>query len=451
LRVDVDRPTRASWRGERPGRATELTQPGGATPLGVVDPLEIPGVAAAVRTWWRLPPVGRVFVALAAIDVLWRLLGIGGYRVNVALDIPISFLWAFAPHNLLILLPALVVLRRPDAATATPLILQGAIAIGLVELLSGPAQSVVIGLEGTLPLIASTILSIAATFVWAAGLLALAIGLLALRPPRPSLPLAGLANLAAGTVAAGVATAVFVALAVPGPGLGIPEWNTLSALAGTLGIIPSAVWAFLVWVVIRGAGDASRPRVATITAAAAAVLLALTWLPVLIADLVVLAEILVGQPVTVAPSSFSLGWFGTGLAMSALAVSFGLGLAGTSARTTGSPAPDARDAAATQGATDAPVMAAPALAGPTPALAGPTPELAWPAPGGDVPVYRPPADPAPAPEPEPPGPGASKAAPSTSKSARAKPAKVTPTKAKSSKPKASKPKARKQPPGDPAT
>ena len=49
----------------------------GASGLGVVDPLRIPGLERAGRAWQQLPALGRAFMALALVDLLARALNVG--------------------------------------------------------------------------------------------------------------------------------------------------------------------------------------------------------------------------------------------------------------------------------------------------------------------------------------------------------------------------------------
>src|SRR5262245_6464097 len=89
---------------------------------GVVDPLRVTGAAWARHTWAGLPQLSRSFVALAAIDVVVRALGLFDTRLGFAVDNPLSWFSAFLPHDALILLPAILLARRPDALESTPLI-----------------------------------------------------------------------------------------------------------------------------------------------------------------------------------------------------------------------------------------------------------------------------------------------------------------------------------------
>jgi hypothetical protein len=93
------------------------TKPAVATAegLGVVEPLRIPGAAAARRAFLGLPPVARLFIGLAGVDVVVRGLGLFGTGLFLFLDNPLTWFSAFFPHDALILLPALILARRPNA------------------------------------------------------------------------------------------------------------------------------------------------------------------------------------------------------------------------------------------------------------------------------------------------------------------------------------------------
>ena len=86
--------------------------------LGVVDPIRIPGAARVRRLWARLPLLSRVFVALAAVDVVVRGLGLFGTSLFLEIDHRLTWLTAFLPHDALILLPAVIVARRPTVPSS---------------------------------------------------------------------------------------------------------------------------------------------------------------------------------------------------------------------------------------------------------------------------------------------------------------------------------------------
>src|SRR5258706_116158 len=96
-----------------------------------------------------MPRIAQVFVALALVDLVGRALGVVEPGIGFSTEYPTSFVSAFLPNFALILLPALVLIRRPDAETATPWILRGAVVVALVELLGSPTRAFVAGLDNS--------------------------------------------------------------------------------------------------------------------------------------------------------------------------------------------------------------------------------------------------------------------------------------------------------------
>jgi hypothetical protein len=230
--------------------------------LGVVDPLRIPGLDWLRRSWRRLPPLAKVFVALTAIDVAIRVLGLWGTFLGLDLAIPITLITAFAPHDLLILLPAMVLARRPDAARATPLVLSGAVAVAVVELASRPLAGLLTAATGdvfVLPITVSTAASVAQGVGW----LAIALGLAGLTRHEPRRVIGGLANLVFAGLAAAALVTFFGSLVAPQPELGMPGAEGIYRVSGLLFVIGALAWAFLGRIVVRAADDTRRPLIAT--------------------------------------------------------------------------------------------------------------------------------------------------------------------------------------------
>jgi hypothetical protein len=287
--------------------------------LGVVDPLRIPGAAAARRAFLGLPMVARVFVALAGVDVVVRALGLFGTGLFLSLDQPLSWFTAFFPHDALILLPALVVARRPDAVEATPMVMRGAIAIALVELLGTPARAIVSG-SSIEPFAAPTVVSIVAILFQAGGWYWLALGVRGLNPVRPAESSAGLANLVGGALALSALINLLTTLFGPGPDVGDPTWTALLQLNSAMFVVQSFAFAYLARTVVLGTGDPNRPAAATNLATAALVLLAIGAIVGLLGPLLF--------PVTGQNEIWVvIGWLTGPAATTAFVASFGLGLA----------------------------------------------------------------------------------------------------------------------------
>jgi len=281
--------------------------------LGVVDPMRIPGSATLRRAWRALPILARVFVALAGVDVAARALGLFGTGLYLHLEYPLTWFTAFFPHDALILLPALIVARRPDALDSMPLVVRGAVAVAAVELLSAPAGNLVSIGNAPDPVVAPTVISIVAQLVTAGGWLWLAQGLRALNQAKPTESIAGLANLVAGALAIAALANLALALFGPQPDVGEPTWTTLLQLNNAVLAVPALAFAYLAGSTVLGTGDQTRPYAARQLAMGALVLLA-------IGSLVMFA---VGQGAV-----WVLIGFATGpLPMTAFLVAFGLGLA----------------------------------------------------------------------------------------------------------------------------
>jgi hypothetical protein len=318
-------------------RGAPLGTPASQTSLlGVVDPMRIPLPAPVARWWARLPTVGRAFVALAVLDVLARMFGV--LQPGLTLDVlqPTFLIAQLLPRALLILLPALVLSRRSDAAHATPLVLGGAITIALVELLEMTVTGSIGGF-GTDAMASWTLVSLVVVGLKAGAWITIAAGLIALKPPLPSRNVAGLGNLVAGSLAALAFVQLLLFFARPQGDLGDPGWNALYQLSGTFFIVQSIAWAFLARTVIRGAEDPRRPVVATRLAATAFVGLGAIALLELGLGLAVLFQTAFSLDVIPAGALDAvartpvilLAWL-TWFLTSAFLISFGLGLADAS-------------------------------------------------------------------------------------------------------------------------
>ncbi len=353
---------------------------GNTNELGVVDPIRLPrfvrpGLSVGGATWARLPVLGRAFVVLAIVDVAARAMGLFGMSLSIDLAFPISLVTAFVPGTLLILLPAFLLLRRPDAARATPLVLRGAIVLALVALLTDPLSNLVFGLPDGNGFVAGYGIGIGRTILSAVGWLAIAVGLGAVTTGKPGPAIAGLSNLVFATLLAAALISLALTLVLAPPDLGDPTWNAVALTAQALFVVELGVLAYLARVIVRGTEDRRRPAVARALASSATVIgAAVTAVGALVAAMAFVQVVfalsggLVGADV---PWTWVAGWPVT----AAIIVALALGLADNSVRLPG-----------TQGAF-APVRDP-----------GPDP-VHWPAPGGEVPTFhpvQPPADPAPA-------------------------------------------------------
>lgn len=240
---------------------------------GAVDPVRIPPWLgeAAERAWLETPPLARLFIGLAFVDVVSRGLGILQPRYDVGGDL-LALYAMLIPHDLWILLPAILVLRRPDAARATPLVLAGAVTIAILTLVERPLDNLFSGGNGppTMLLEVGLLQSIARFMAW----LLLARGLVALNPRQPIASAAGLSNLVLvlGSVALVLDLGRSFATSAD---FGDPNLNGIVALSNLLAFVATAGWLYLLWVIIRGIGDTRRPPLATTIAATGAAVAAL--------------------------------------------------------------------------------------------------------------------------------------------------------------------------------
>ena len=244
---------------------------------GVVDPIRVPAalqpIVDRVRAW---PRIAQVFVGLTVLDVLGRAIGLVEPDIYLSTDNPITFVSAFLPRDAFILLPALIVLRRRDAESATPLVLWGAVILALRELLWTTTASLVGRLtpEDPGPLFW---LSGLGAVVLGVGWFVLGQGLARLNPRDVRAPIAGLANVGLWLVA-GNALFVLVAtvLARPNiandPGTGGYELSNIVAAVSMLG------FATFVRAVLRGLEDPSRSLPVTRLAAIGVLLTAVIGL-----------------------------------------------------------------------------------------------------------------------------------------------------------------------------
>ena len=239
----------------------------------MVHPIRIPEwIREPAERWWReMPPVARLFVGLAALDIVGRSIGFLAPAIAWAYLTPLGFVTSFLPHDLWILLPALLIIRRPDAAAATPWIFRGALVVAIVEVARGPVQAILYlpGLA-TIQVLVGAAAGLALAGAWAL----MGRGLAVLTPRNPSPTVAGIATVAVALL--GILVALYLAEAITAPAFdfGDPGYNQAVTLSNLTGPIQVVGWTYLVWVVIRGLGDPRRPPMATNTAGTGAIMAA---------------------------------------------------------------------------------------------------------------------------------------------------------------------------------
>jgi hypothetical protein len=322
--------------------------------LGVVEPMRLPIPPAMTRWWGALPLLGRVFVGLAVIDVIGRIAGfLSPQFMFFDFVDPVVLVAQLFPRELVILLPALVLSRRADAAAATPLVLRGAVLLALVELI---APLVMNGFASLGPenIVIWTLLSLIAPLARALAWVTIGLGLLALSRNAPSPNVAGSANLVAGALGGLALLQLFLVMTGPRTELGDPASDGLFNLARSFFVLEPFALAFLGRIVVRGYGDSLRPAQATRLAATAFGVLGVVALVDVTLGLATLFRTAFGLgfiPVIGSVDSqtafgyaaFLGGWFFSGLMTSAFLASFALGLADTSARSTSDEKPEPSD------------------------------------------------------------------------------------------------------------
>ncbi len=289
------------------------SKPGASSPdPAVIDPMRIPGGAAARRAWDGLPILARAFIVLAFVDVVVRALGLLDTNLGLLLGDPLTWFTAFFPHDALIVLPALLVLRRPNALDSTPLVVRGAVLIAFVELLDAPLRGLVSGARVD-PVLLPTIVSILGLLLTAGGWWWIAQGLRWMNPIKPAESYAGLANLVGGGIAFAALANLALVLVLPAADVGSATWTSLLQLNSALFAVPSLALAYLARVVVLGTGDPNRPTAAMYLATASLTLYA-------IGAVLLLA---VGEGAIWIVIGFVTG----PVAMTGFVVAFGLGLA----------------------------------------------------------------------------------------------------------------------------
>ena len=304
---------------------TESKPAASTNDLGVVDPIRIPGAARARRLWADLPWLSRVFVVLAFVDVVVRALGLFGTSLFLELTEPLTWVTAFLPHDALILLPAVIAYRRPNALVELPLVTRGAIVVALVELLRGPVGTLASGIAGD-QLLVEVLVAMAGAIAGAAGWVLIARGMRSFTPRKATDRVMGLAGFVAGGLAMGALLWAAGALFLGNLDVGDPGSTALLRLSNVVVALGGLGIAYLGWVVIRGTGDPARPptaeTVATTSLVALAIGAVLTWFggqgPLWLGIYLI---------------TYTAAWTG-------LVVAFGLGLADPSDRAANEEAPE---------------------------------------------------------------------------------------------------------------
>jgi len=240
------------------------TKPSVATSdLGVVDPIRVPGAARARRLWSGLPGLAQVFVALVAVDIAIRTVGLFGTSLFLDLGSPITWLTAFLPHDALVLLPAVLLWRSPGALTDLPLLLRGAMTIALVELLKDPVRGVVAGTGAGLEVLPIVLVGFVAAIATGVAWAAIGRELRALAPAKPWDSSALLANLVGGAIAIAAVASAASALLFGELDLGDSVATLIVRVTGALAALSGLGFAYLAWIVVRGTDDPARPAIAT--------------------------------------------------------------------------------------------------------------------------------------------------------------------------------------------
>lgn len=300
--------------------------PGG---LGVVDPIRVPApIERLVDRLRDLPRLAQVFIGLAILDAIARTIGVIEPRASLSGDLVGTFA-SYVPRAALIVLPAVVLARRPSAPVDTPWVLRGAVFIALVTLLATPTLAWAIDTLGGLfpsgpeegPI---RLFSFAWALAWALAWVAVARGLQSLNP-RPPVPFAaGLANLIALSVV-GTTVLDLLASTIAWSSRGGEIDASVVVTTSIANILGQIAVAYLLRTAVRGLDDPNRPRRATIVASWAAVLWAFALLTGSIFGLVAAVDIDVAMAVP--------QWFSVSIALIAdlatllFVIAFGLGLA----------------------------------------------------------------------------------------------------------------------------
>lgn len=292
------------------------------TDSGVVDRLRVPDwVREPVEEVWRETPVlVRLFVGLALIDIVSRGIGILQPRYEIGADLFGAYLM-LVPHDLWILLPAVLVLRRPDAPRATPLVFWGAVTIALTAVIQRPLENLAGEPYG--PTNLSFEVDILGSIATLLAFLFIARGLAALNPVQPTSQAAGFSNLVLGLGLVGVLFEIVQGLASTRH-TGVPALDGLFALNNVIVAGRELAWPYLLWIVIRGLGDTRRPETAVLIAVIGA---AISGLFDPVSSILRAVALGIGGASGVGELGSALGLISIGVGQAMVIVAFALGLA----------------------------------------------------------------------------------------------------------------------------
>jgi len=224
------------------------------------------GTVAGFR---RLPAIAQAFIILTILDAVARTLGL--IEPSVGGD-EIGLFASFSPRDAWIVLPAIVLIRRPTAAAETPWVYRGALFVAIVTLLARPTAVLLGNLLPADDIESHVALVVVESVLMGVAFLVIGYGLERLNPKAPPPAIAGLANLAAFGVL-GAFVVGFIASLLTDLRLDIifsPPWWSYAG-----GIFHGACVAYLVRAATGSLGDRTRWETATRTAASGALLWAL--------------------------------------------------------------------------------------------------------------------------------------------------------------------------------
>lgn len=291
----------------------------------VIGELRIPD--SVRRAYRSTPGLATAFIGLAVVDVVARILGLLLPAVDLDLARPLSVLSSFLPRDLLIALPAVIVLRLPSAVRVTPWVVGGAVVVALGTLLERPLGAVVVPISMGFS---------AAAVIPAIGWVAMGWGLTALNPKTPPPTVAGAANLVGLMVVVAAAVLALLPLVIP-RSLDLHDPAILRAVLwiGITGILGAASWAFFLRAVVRGYAEPRRLERATSLGTFAALIAAVFGLAIAILTTVGRINPGLMEPIAQSPLYVPLFWLASGGATSLLVLAFGLGLADPMSRVGG--------------------------------------------------------------------------------------------------------------------
>lgn len=248
--------------------------------LGVVDPIRPP--ASAVRFGNRvrqLPAYALAFLLLAVAGAIVDIAtALGGISPGVGASPLLGLVLGALPGWVVLLVPAAVAWATQTTGSASRRVVRGSIAIGLSEV--GHIAANLMGISEPSGVVAYAVVEMVAWLLLALGLIWLANGMEAVRRQEPT-PV--VQRIALGVVVIGVLAAVLdlgTRLIQLGGADLRDEYDAAIFFTNVTGLAYIGTllgWTFLARALLRGGGDAGRPRAAT-RAGAVAGWLAGLWL-----------------------------------------------------------------------------------------------------------------------------------------------------------------------------